>query len=258
MTDEAKFTIAAQAIADGQTVSLPLKGSSMRPLLREGRDVVLLAPVEDKPRLGEIYLFEYQGRHLLHRLIKAGDVELTFCGDNSSSTETVQATAVKGHLSAVERNGRRIGCNSHTWRRFSAQSRAIGSTRRTLRSLCQGSVRARIVPWYLAVIAVLMWAPLNGLGVPLDNFVFGIRADHLLHASVYLPCVFFIAPRCRFNYVASWLIATFIGICTECVQYLLPYRGFDINDMVANTLGIALGLLLALLADRRHPRLAHS
>lgn len=95
-----------------------------------------------------------------------------------------------------------------------------------------------------------MWLPLNG-GLILDNFVFGLRADHLLHASVYLPCVFFL--RQLFTWPNVWVYACSIciGVFTESVQYLLPYRGFDVNDMLANGIGVTLGLLLLLFLRRK-------
>ena len=44
-----------------------------------------------------------------------------------------------------------------------------------------GKGRKQLRPWYFFGLAFLMWAPLNGVGIPLDNFVLGLRMDHLLH-----------------------------------------------------------------------------
>ncbi len=92
-------------------------------------------------------------------------------------------------------------------------------------------------------LLLLMWMPVKS-GLPLANFVFGLRLDHWLHASVYLPCacctrVLLDVPRTR-----AWLYSLLLGLLTESVQYLLPYRGFDINDMLANVIGISVGALL--------------
>ena len=89
-----------------------------------------------------------------------------------------------------------------------------------------------------------MWLPINGLGIRMDNFVLGIRIDHLIHASVYLPCVIMIMPFCHFRWRRAWLVALAVALTTESVQWLLPYRGFDINDLIANILGVSLGSLL--------------
>ena len=98
--------------------------------------------------------------------------------------------------------------------------------------------------FYLVILFSLMWLPLNGLGVRMDNFVLGIRIDHLIHASVYLPCILMLMPLCRFRWCRAWLVGLAIALTTESVQWLLPYRGFDINDLIANIIGVSLGLLI--------------
>ena len=40
-----------------------------------------------------------------------------------------------------------------------------------------------------------------------------------------------------------WLLSCAVGLVTEGGQWILPYRGFDINDMVANFIGVSLGWL---------------
>lgn len=97
---------------------------------------------------------------------------------------------------------------------------------------------------YLVMLAALMWLPLQGLKIPMDNFVLGIRIDHLYHATVYIPCVVMLMPLCRYRWRRTWPTGLLIAMTTELVQWLLPYRGFDINDLIANLLGVTVGLLL--------------
>lgn len=97
---------------------------------------------------------------------------------------------------------------------------------------------------YLVMLAALMWLPLQGLKIPMDNFVLGIRIDHLYHATVYIPCVMMLMPLCRYRWRRAWPTGLLIAMTTELVQWLLPYRGFDINDLIANLLGVTVGLLL--------------
>jgi glycopeptide antibiotics resistance protein len=89
-----------------------------------------------------------------------------------------------------------------------------------------------------------MWAPLNGVGIPLDNYILGLRADHLLHASVYIPCTLFLVDLFPQRRWLAWLLGCCIGLTTEFGQYLLPFRSFDINDLVSNFLGVSLGWLI--------------
>ncbi|MBQ2488712.1 MAG: VanZ family protein [Bacteroidales bacterium] len=112
-----------------------------------------------------------------------------------------------------------------------------------------GTMRKVAVLYFVALL-LLMWLPLNGV-VALDNYVFGLRADHLLHASVYLPCIYFLGKLVRKPVMALWLLSVGIGLLTEGVQYLLPYRGFDVNDLLANAIGVSLGLFLFLFFLRK-------
>ena len=100
-----------------------------------------------------------------------------------------------------------------------------------------------------------MWAPLNGVGIPLDNYILGLRADHLLHASVYIPCTLFLMDVIGPRWLV-WLAAVGVGLITEGGQWLLPFRGFDINDLFANAIGVTLGWLVGLALKKRKSRRA--
>lgn len=236
------FAAVEEQLAEGRQVTITLVGTSMQPTLCEG-DRLTLAPLADEPRVGDVLLFRLAGRHILHRLVAvAPDGALVFRGDNCSATETARRADVVARLVAVE--------HRHPLRRLAL--RWLGHRgRRQLR------------PWYFVGLAVLMWAPLNGVGVPLDNYLLGLRLDHLLHASVYIPCTLFLMDlfrrgtrsRRRVGWL-TWLSAVAIGILTESVQYLLPYRGFDINDMVANFLGVSLGWAIILLVKHKYKKRA--
>ncbi len=42
-----------------------------------------------------------------------------------------------------------------------------------------------------------------------------------------------------------WIAALLLfAAATEWIQYYLPYRAFNINDLISNCLGIILGLIL--------------
>lgn len=232
--NEIFFAAVEEQIAEGKRVKITLVGTSMQPTLCEG-DILTLAPLDGHPAVGDVVLFRYQGQHLLHRIISVADGTYTTQGDNCVSTESCRRDAIVARLVAVEKH--------HHVKRFVL--RWFGHRGRT-----------QLRPWYFGLLAILMWAPLNGLGVPLDNYIFGLRADHLLHASVYLLCPLFLwdlygrlgAQGRRW---AVWATAVGVGLLTESVQYLLPYRGYDVNDLVANTLGVTLGWL-AILIVRRH------
>ncbi len=240
----------------GLTVRIAFGGDSMLPLINAKTDQVSFCAVApDEPlRTGDVYLFLYQGRCVIHRLLRQRRGMLLFRGDNCRLTESVPRSAVWARLVAVHHaDGAVDHCQSPSWRRRSRWVSACRSLRNLPHRLFAPRRRLRQRWCYFALLLLLMWAPVGGLGVPLDNFVFGIRFDHLLHASVYIPCVLYLFdfPLFRRRLLPAWLAALLLALLTESVQYLLPYRGFDINDMVANFLGVSLGALLLRLAMRK-------
>ena len=46
------------------------------------------------------------------------------------------------------------------------------------------------------------------------------------------------------------IIGILFAIITEAIQLFLPYRTFNINDLISNTLGIILGFPIILLINR--------
>lgn len=242
--DSFLFEEMRERLSQGLVVRIAFGGKSMMPMLHGEDDKVMLESVDPKQpcRCGECYLFAYRGQYVLHRLLSAKGDMCTFRGDNCRNKEIVPRTALVAKLRAVERDGRVVSCKSFSWRIrsfFAVLWRSVVNMVAGL--LCQRG-RVRIAPFYFLALAVLMWAPLNGVGLQLNNYMFGIRLDHLLHASVYIPCSWFLYDVLKQSRWKSWLCATAVGLLTESVQYLLPYRGFDVNDLVANAVGVVLGL----------------
>ena len=109
-----------QLIAEGHTVTIRVKGVSMRPCLENGRDnVVLAAATTIKKR--DVVLAECSpGRYVLHRVIKIKGDTLTLMGDgNLKETERCRATDVAGVVIALLRGGKRVDCRSRKWKIYS-------------------------------------------------------------------------------------------------------------------------------------------
>ena len=236
---------------EGHTVRIAFGGSSMKPLIDGDTDIIHLEPLPPSLNVGDVYLFFFRGQCVIHRLLKVDGDTLIFRGDNCETTERIGRSDVMARLKAVEHaDGSFVDCSSLLWRCRSRHVVCRRSFVNALRSLFPLR-RRRWMRWvYFVALLVLMWAPMGFVGVQLDNFVLGIRFDHLLHASVYIPCTFSLCDfrvfrqRASRTGVALLLAAALIGTVTETVQYLLPYRGFDINDLVANFMGVTLGWLL--------------
>ena len=106
-------------IAQGRSVQIRLKGVSMYPLLREGKDEVILSscPMEELQPM-DVVLFRYHGTHVLHRIIQRDGDQLTLQGDGSFSVkENCSVLDVIARVEAVVRpSGKVIPVGSWRWR----------------------------------------------------------------------------------------------------------------------------------------------
>lgn len=77
-----------EKLAAGQTVQLSPVGISMLPMLRQGRDCVILKPISGRLRKYDIPLYQRDdGHYVLHRIVKAAET-YTCVGDNQFQEET--------------------------------------------------------------------------------------------------------------------------------------------------------------------------
>ncbi len=106
-----------QLILAGNDVEVRCKGTSMTPFLRDGIDIVVLSPCDKKElKKGEIVLFRYNGKYLLHRIIKVKENELIIQGDGiCKNNEKVSQKDVIGLVRTIVRpNLKQVSI--HNWR----------------------------------------------------------------------------------------------------------------------------------------------
>jgi VanZ family protein len=111
----------------------------------------------------------------------------------------------------------------------------------------------RTIFWlFVTIIFVQALAPINGVNSKLNNtYIFIIRLDYLVHVamfaclSVLLRLAYFPQQSVFFS-KAIWYFSLmlFIAFFSEAIQWFVPYRVFNINDLVANFLGVILSLPL--------------
>lgn len=136
--NEVFFASVEEVLAEGRSVEMTVKGFSMRPFVRNERDVVVLSPVGDMPlREGMVLLFRYRGAHVLHRLRRVEGERLTLEGDgNYRQSECVTPEAVVAYVSEVRlESGKKLQYNDLGWRR------------RTIMSLTRKRVRTLALDW---------------------------------------------------------------------------------------------------------------
>ena len=80
--------IISEQLELGLAVRLPIKGTSMLPLLREGRDTVILEEPKGKPGVMDVVLYRREdGDYVLHRVVSVSGDRYTMCGDNQHRVE---------------------------------------------------------------------------------------------------------------------------------------------------------------------------
>ena len=96
-------------------------GNSMRPLLRERRDSVLIIPANHPLSLKkyQVILFKMNDNYVLHRIIRIKNNSYVTRGDNNHRVEDVSATQIYGILKGVYIKGRYIDCNSAFYNLYS-------------------------------------------------------------------------------------------------------------------------------------------
>ena len=111
-------------------------GGSMRPMLREKRDTVVLAPVRGNVRKYDVILYRRaDGQIVLHRVIrveKSGD--LVLCGDAQVEPERgICPGQVRGVLTSFSRDGREVSARCLRYRAYAVLWVASRPVRRVFR-----------------------------------------------------------------------------------------------------------------------------
>jgi glycopeptide antibiotics resistance protein len=113
-----------------------------------------------------------------------------------------------------------------------------------MKSIIQTIFSSRKLFWvYFSVIILLITIPLNS-SEKLNNIsIVSFRGDYFFHSLMFIPWAFFL-PAFR-SRILIWLLLglTFAGL-SEGLQYFLTYRAYNINDLVANMLGVLIGMFL--------------
>jgi signal peptidase len=110
------LALSGQAVA----VRIRVNGDSMRPLIRKGRDVVTIVPMDRSPKRGDIVLFPAKrlgGDYVLHRVVRVDGARLLTRGDSCAQPDGwIDADMVWGRAARVERGKLAFDPNRPLWR----------------------------------------------------------------------------------------------------------------------------------------------
>ena len=94
--------------------------------------------------------------------------------------------------------------------------------------------------------------------ITFDVISFKFHLDQVLHTVVYfLICMYFLAGN-HFGLTLfkdnsiKWflLVVLFLATFTEVIQLFVPSRAFNVFDMLANVIGVGVGLMVMWLVGR--------
>lgn len=119
MTDKISHRIEDHLARDGIYVSMT-HGVSMRPMLREGRDTVLISPTEGRLSRYDVALYRRGEDYILHRVVEVRERDYVICGDNCIAKEYgIPDNRIVGVLTGFMRDGKYVNMKGCGYRLYS-------------------------------------------------------------------------------------------------------------------------------------------
>ncbi len=107
-------------IAHGGRLVYTNVGDSMLPLIRQGRDLLIIEKPHGRLKKYDVPLYRRDsGQYVLHRVLKVRDSDYVICGDNRYNKEYgITDRHIIGVLTAVVRDGREIPVTALRYRLY--------------------------------------------------------------------------------------------------------------------------------------------
>lgn len=96
------------------------KGNSMYPLIRQGKDVLIIKKCNTRLKKMDVPLYKRDsGQYVLHRIVKVNSNDYVLRGDNTYYNETgIRDDQILGVLSGIIREGKEISVNSFWYKLY--------------------------------------------------------------------------------------------------------------------------------------------
>ena len=95
-------------------------GDSMLPLIRQGRDLLVIERPKGRLKKYDVPLYKRDsGQYVLHRILRVRENDYVICGDNRWHRETgITDRHIQGVLTAVVRDGKEISVSDWRYRAY--------------------------------------------------------------------------------------------------------------------------------------------
>ncbi|MBE6748792.1 MAG: hypothetical protein E7557_06135 [Ruminococcaceae bacterium] len=110
-----------EAFKNNKTFTIPITGTSMLPLLVQGRDTVTLKKCEEPLKKGDLPLYRRNdGTFVLHRIVEVNsDGSFTMCGDNQFLKERgITSSQIIGVVSEITRDGKTFSVTDEKYQKY--------------------------------------------------------------------------------------------------------------------------------------------
>ncbi len=109
----------SQELAETGRVVYTTRGTSMRPLLRQGKDVVVIeTPKEHCKKYDTVLFLRKNGQYVLHRILKINGDQYWIVGDNCLGGEMVSEQQIIGVMTSLKRGGRSVKLTDWRYRLY--------------------------------------------------------------------------------------------------------------------------------------------
>ena len=119
MDEKGHISVVEREIAENGKYLLKTAGKSMRPLFKDGRDIVIISKKDAPLKKYDVALYRVGEKYVLHRVVAVKDGAYIMRGDNTFFNETVSDDDIIGILSAFIRNGKRRTADSICYKLYS-------------------------------------------------------------------------------------------------------------------------------------------
>ena len=138
VTMEELLPFIEEAFDNNKTFTIPITGTSMLPLLVQGRDTVTIKKIESPLSVGDLPLYRRKdGAFVLHRIIKVNnDGTYVLCGDNQFIKETgITDNEMIGVVTDITRDGKNFSVTNKKYQRYVERGITFFTFRYPLRRL---------------------------------------------------------------------------------------------------------------------------
>lgn len=103
------YPVIKETLQSGGTVELPITGTSMFPLLKAGRDTVIIK-TDNAYSIGDIIFYRRDDGHfVLHRIVGTDENGYILCGDNQTMLEkNIENRHIIAKVTQIRRDGKII------------------------------------------------------------------------------------------------------------------------------------------------------